>query len=112
MTRVIPVLLVAMVAAISVSMISTASASDNSPSAGSSGKSCKLPSGGTLANGGELLEEDDPGYNVITCSNGRICVKAILSKHSFWKVCWYAPAKALVSGGSAVAPSITRATTG
>ena len=112
MTRVIPILLVAVVAAISVSVISTASASDNRPSGSTSGKSCKLPSGGTLGDGEELLEEDDPCYNVITCSNGRICVKAILGKRSVWKVCWNAPAKALVAAGSAVPPSITKATTG
>ncbi len=51
-------------------------------------KNCEVPGGGILADGDELLEDDDPGYNSYTCSNGRLCAYAHIKGITF-KTCWY-----------------------
>jgi hypothetical protein len=115
MTRVIRILLVVMVAAISVSgVISTAGASNNKVTAVTSAKKkgCKLPGTlGTIQDGEEMLEEDSPGYNSYTCSNGRVCATAHLSKGFSLRVCWYSPALVLTTGNLATAPNTALART-
>jgi hypothetical protein len=122
MTRVIRVLLVVMVAAISVSAtMSTADARPKKPGGVvTKPKSCKLPDGlGTLESGGELLEEHQSGggYNVYTCNNGEVCLKAYGGNGKRLNAdgdCWYDPALLFPrpSSGSAIAPSVVLATTG
>jgi hypothetical protein len=116
MTRVIRILLVVMVAAISVSAtMSTADARPKKPGAAESQKkSCKLPGKlGTLEDGGELLEEDPSGdgINIITCSNGTVCVKAIFDSGNSLKTCWYSPALLFPASSSGAVAPITQATT-
>jgi hypothetical protein len=52
------------------------------------GKNCVVPGIGVLADGDEVIEQDDPGYNTYTCSNGRLCAYAHIKGITF-KTCWY-----------------------